>query len=141
HDAIFHADSTLAEGPIGLCEVQGYVYGARRSAALLAAALGHTSRAEELTRQAEALQARFEQAFWCEDLGTYALALDGKKRPCRVRTSNAGQCLLSGIASGQRAARVVAGLLDDQSFSGWGIRTVASTESRYNPMSYHNGSG
>ena len=101
---------------------------------------GTTERAAELTRQAEALRERFEQAFWCEELSTYALALDGDKRPCRVRTSNAGQCLFTGIASPERAGRVARTLLSPESFSGWGVRTVAASESRYNPMGYHNGS-
>jgi glycogen debranching enzyme len=140
HDSVFHADGTLAEGPIALCEVQGYVYAAKRSAAELALMLGHPQRAAVLRAQAESLRQRFEEAFWCEDLSTYALALDGKKRPCRVRTSNAGQCLLSGIVSPERAQRVAHTLMAEESFSEWGIRTVASSEARYNPMSYHNGS-
>jgi glycogen debranching enzyme len=140
HDAIFHADGTPAEGPIALCEVQGYVYAAKQGAALLARALGHAGWADEMERQAQVLRERFEQAFWCEDLGTYALALDGAKRPCRVRTSNAGQCLFTGIVGRERARRVGASLLAPESFSGWGVRTVAATEARYNPMSYHNGS-
>ena len=90
--------------------------------------LGHTERAPELTRQAEALRERFEEAFWCEELSTYALALDGDKRPCRVRTSNAGQCLFTGIASPERARRVARTLLAPESFSGWGVRTVAASE-------------
>src|SRR5207244_6646104 len=85
-DSVFHADGTLAEAPIALCEVQGYVYAAKRLAAELATALGQEDRARQLCDQAAALQERFERAFWCEELGTYALALDGKKRPCRVRT-------------------------------------------------------
>ena len=140
HDAIFHADGSSAAGPIALCEVQGYVYAARRAAALLARVLGRTRRAEELDRQAATLRERFEAAFWCEDLDTYALALDGRKRPCRVRTSNAGQCLFTGVASAEHAGCVARTLLAPQSFSGWGVRTVASSEARYNPMSYHNGS-
>jgi glycogen debranching enzyme len=140
HDAIFHADGRLAEGPIALCEVQGYAFAARLAAADLAAALGFHGRSAELERQAEALRRRFEEAFWCDDLGTYALALDGDKRPCRVRTSNAGQCLYAEIASPERARRLAATLLDARSFSGWGLRTVAAGEARYNPMSYHNGS-
>jgi glycogen debranching enzyme len=140
HDAIFHADGTLAEGPIALCEVQGYVYAARRAAAAIAGALGHTDRVEELERQARELRERFEEAFWCDDLSTYALALDGAKRPCRVRSSNAGQVLFSGIADPERAKRVARTLLGPSSFSGWGIRTIAASEARYNPMSYHNGS-
>jgi glycogen debranching enzyme len=139
-DAIFHADGSPARGPIALCEVQGYVYAARRAGAELAAVLGHTGRAEELARQAEALRERFEEAFWCEDLSTYALALDGDKRPCRVRTSNPGHCLFAGIARPERARRVARTLLSPESFSGWGVRTVAASEARYNPMAYHNGS-
>jgi glycogen debranching enzyme len=139
-DAVFHADGTPAQGPIALCEVQGYVYAARRAAAGLAALLGHEGRSEELWRQAARLQERFEEAFWCDDLGTYALALDGAKRPCRVRTSNAGHCLFAGIAGRERAHRVAQTLLGPASFSGWGVRTVAAGEARYNPMSYHNGS-
>ncbi|HVO23920.1 MAG TPA: amylo-alpha-1,6-glucosidase [Candidatus Margulisiibacteriota bacterium] len=139
-DAIFHADGSAARGPIALCEVQGYVYAARRAGSALAAALGQAERAAQLTRQAEDLRDRFEQTFWCEDLSTYALALDGDKQPCRVRTSNAGQCLFTGIAGTERARRVARTLLASESFSGWGVRTVAACESRYNPMSYHNGS-
>ena len=138
--AIFHADGSLARGPIALCEVQGYVYAARRAGAALATVLGRTERAVELTRQAEALRERFEPAFWCEELSTYVLALDGDKRPCRVRTSNAGQCLFTGIASPEHARQVARTLLAPASFSGWGIRTVAASESRYNPMGYHTGS-
>ncbi|HXF78542.1 MAG TPA: amylo-alpha-1,6-glucosidase [Usitatibacter sp.] len=139
-DAIFHADGALAEGPIALCEVQGYAYLARLHAARLARVLGHREEADILEREARALHAKFEEAFWCEELGTYALALDGAKRPCKVRSSNAGHLLWSGIASPERAKRVGRTLLAASSFSGWGIRTVADSESRYNPMSYHNGS-
>jgi glycogen debranching enzyme len=139
-DAIFHADGSPVRGPIALCEVQAFVYAARRAAAALAAELGHKGRSLELTRQAEALRLQFEQTFWCEELSTYALALDGDKRLCRVRTSNAGQCLFTGIASPEHARRVARTLLAPESFSGWGVRTVAASESRYNPMGYHNGS-
>ncbi len=140
HDAIFHADGRLAEGPIALCEVQAYIFGAKRAAGQMALALGHPRQADDLHREADELQQRFEPAFWCEDLGTYALALDGDKRPCRVRTSNAGQCLLTGIVAKHRAARVAKTLLSPESFSGWGVRTAAEGEARYNPMSYHDGS-
>jgi glycogen debranching enzyme len=102
--------------------------------------LGHTDRAQALLQQAQTLQERFEQAFWCEDLSTYALAIDGAKRPCRVRSSNAGHCLFSGIASSEHARSAAQVLLRNDSFSGWGIRTLAASEVRYNPMSYHNGS-
>jgi glycogen debranching enzyme len=139
-DSVFHADGRLAEGAIALCEVQGYVYAAKHQAARIAAALGFNDRSESLTEEAHTLQRRFEAAFWCEPLGTYAIALDGDKRPCEVRTSNAGQVLFSGIAAPERAARISNLLLDQTFFSGWGIRTVASSEPRYNPMSYHNGS-
>ncbi len=139
-DSVFHADGTLADAPIALCEVQGYAYDARRQAAALAHALGQAPRAEQLVLQAERLRAQFEERYWCDDLGTYALALDGAKRPCRVRTSNAGQCLFTGIVSPVRAGRLAATLVEPASFSGWGIRTVAASEARYNPMSYHNGS-
>jgi glycogen debranching enzyme len=139
-DSVFHSDGTLAEGPVALCEVQGYVYAARQAAAQMARVLGADSKASLLDRQAEELRQRFEDAFWCEELSTYALALDGRKQPCRVRTSNPGHCLFSGIASPERAARVAETLVSANSFSGWGIRTIADTEFRYNPMSYHNGS-
>ena len=104
HDAVFHADGRLAEGPIALVEVQGYVYSAKRLAAACARKLGLPERADALERQAQELQVRFEDAFWCEEIGTYALALDGAKRPCKVRTSNAGHVLASGIADRDRAA-------------------------------------
>jgi glycogen debranching enzyme len=140
-DSVFHADGSLADAPIALCEVQGYVYAAKTAAAYLARTVaGKTELAEDLTRQAERLRQAFEERFWCEDLGTYALALDGQKRLCRVRTSNPGHCLYTGIANVERAHRVAATLLDEPTFSGWGIRTVAAVETRYNPMSYHNGS-
>jgi len=139
-DSVFHADGRLAEGPIALCEVQGYVYLARVHAARLARALGHPQRARALDLAAHELHAKFEHHFWCEELGTYALALDGEKRPCCVRASNAGHVLWSGIARPDRAARVAEALLAPDSFSGWGVRTVARGEARYNPMSYHDGS-
>ena len=120
--------------------MQGYVYAARRAAAEMAGVLGMEKRSDVLWRQAAELQERFEQAFWCEDIGAYALALDGDKKPCKVRTSNAGHCLFTGIASRERARRVAETLLSPAMFSGWGVRTLAEGEVRYNPMSYHNGS-
>lgn len=140
HDSVFHADGTLARGPIALAEVQAYAYGAWRGGAELAAVLGEEALAKALAQKAETLRARFDAAFFDEQIGTYVLALDGDKRPCRVRASNAGHVLFTGLARPERAARVVATLMDSTSFSGWGVRTVASTEARYNPMSYHNGS-
>jgi glycogen debranching enzyme len=139
-DAIFHADGRLAEGPIALVEVQAYVFAAKRLAASCARALGDPRRALQLEEEAQQLRARFERAFWSEDLGTYALALDGAKRPCLVYTSNAGHALTAGIASSARAHSVAGHLLSAAFNSGWGIRTVAESEARYNPMSYHNGS-
>ena len=139
-DSVFHDDGRLAPGPIALCEVQGYVFAAKRHAAALARALGHRDRARRLEDDAERLRAAFLDAFWCEDLGTFALALDGEKRPCRVRSSNAGQVLLSGLADEARARRVAETLFAPDGFSGWGLRTLSARERRYNPMSYHNGS-
>ncbi|WP_027526026.1 amylo-alpha-1,6-glucosidase [Bradyrhizobium sp. Ec3.3] len=140
YDAIFHADGTLAEGYIALAEVQGYVFAAKQLAARCALRLGKPDKVRKLEAEAKALAARFEEAFWCEELGTYALALDGAKRPCKVRTSNAGQLLFSGMIREDRARKVAADLMRPHFFSGWGIRTVALGEMRYNPMSYHDGS-
>lgn len=140
NDSVFHADGSFARPPIALCEVQAYAYGALLEGAGLCRALGDEVRAEDLLSRAEELRTRFEDAFWLEDLGTYALALDGEKRPCRVRTSNAGHALLTGIAAPDRAARVAETLLGPELFGGWGIRTLATREVRYRPISYHNGS-
>jgi glycogen debranching enzyme len=140
HDAIFHADGRIAEGAIALVEVQGYVYAAKRMMARCARRLGRDALADTLEAQSHRLAERFDAAFWCPDLGTYALALDGDKKPCKVRTSNAGHVLFTGIASADRAASIAKQLLQPSSFSGWGIRTVAREAVRYNPMSYHNGS-
>jgi glycogen debranching enzyme len=139
-DSVFHADGTLAHGPIALCEVQGYVFLARLQAAALARAMGEEGLAVRLTQQAAALRNAFEDRFWCEDIGTYALALDGRGEPCRVRTSNAGHVLFCGLAAPERAARVARQFGAANFFSGWGVRTVAAGESRFNPCSYHNGS-
>jgi glycogen debranching enzyme len=140
YDSIFHADGALARGPIALCEVQGYVFAAKAHAAKLAHHMGEYELETKLRGEAQALQKNFAAAFWCEDIGTFALALDGDKNPCRVRTSNAGHALFTGIAAPGLAARVAETLLGPDSFSGWGIRTVASGEARFNPISYHNGS-
>ena len=140
YDAIFHADGRLAEGYIALAEVQGYVFAGKRLAARCASRLGKIDMAVRLEAEAQLLAERFEEAFWCEELGTYALALDGAKQPCRVRTSNAGQLLFTGIAREDRARLVATDLMRPHFFTGWGIRTVARGEARYNPMSYHNGS-
>ncbi len=139
-DAVMHADGRLAEAPIALCEVQGYVYLALRMAAQLAVEMDDYPLSADLTLKAEKLRRRFEEAFWCEELGTYALALDGRKERCEVRSSNAGQVLFTGIASPDRAARVAQGLFQPDFFTGWGIRTLSGRERRFNPASYHNGS-
>jgi glycogen debranching enzyme len=140
HDSISHADGRLATGPIALVEEQAYVYAARRAAAMCARQLNLTERAESLESQAATLRRQFEEAFWCSDLGFYGLALDGEKRLCRVRSSNAGHALFCGIVAPDRATASVEALMRSDFFSGWGIRTLASGEERYNPMSYHNGS-
>ena len=140
HDSIFHADGNLAEAPIALCEVQGYVYAAKRAAARISGILGDPHRETVLETESAELQSKFEEAFWCDDLSTYALALDGHKKPCRVRASNAGHCLFTEIAGPDKARLVAHTLLSRDFFTGWGVRTVGSEEARYNPLSYHNGS-
>jgi glycogen debranching enzyme len=139
-DAISHADGSLAPSPIALCEVQGYVYAARRGAAELARVLGLADEANRLDAQADDLRARFERAFWSDALGTYVLALDRDKKPCEVRASNAGHLLWSGIAEPHHALLASEALFSPTSFSGWGIRTLDAHASRFNPISYHNGS-
>ena len=139
-DSIMHADGSLATGPIALCEVQGYVYAAKKEGAVLAAALGYLSRAHALEEAAEKLRIAFEEKFWIEELGVYAIALDGAKQPCKVRSSNAGQVLYCGLAGQERAAIIGKGFLTPEMFSGWGIRTLSAEAPRFNPMSYHNGS-
>jgi len=138
-DAIFHEDGSEVVGPVALCEVQSYVYQAWQAAAKLAKALGLHDQAVLPQKRAARLREDFNRAFWCEELSTFALALDGRKRPCRVRASNAGQCLISNIATKEHARLVSQTLMAPRSFSGWGIRTLAEGEAPYNPMAYHNG--
>ncbi|WP_205510586.1 amylo-alpha-1,6-glucosidase [Longitalea arenae] len=140
HDSISHENGELASFPIALCEVQGYVYDAKKQAAYIAARLGHIEMADQLKKEAEELKQRFNEVFWDEELGTYILALDGDKKPCRVVSSNVGHLLYSGIATPERAVRTVNVLMNEDMFTGWGIRTLSSRAARYNPMSYHNGS-
>ncbi len=139
-DSVSHADGSLAEPPIALCEVQGYVYSAWQAASFLAGSLGMGEKAAEFKRKAALLRRRVEKAFWSPRLGTYAMALDGEKRPCLVRSSNAGHLLLAGLPSKVRAEKTARTLLSPSMYSGWGIRTLAEGEARFNPMSYHNGS-
>jgi glycogen debranching enzyme len=139
-DAIHHADGRLAEGSIALCEVQAYVYGARRAMAAILEAFDGAGRAADLRQAAEAQRRRFHEAFWCDAIGTYALALDGEGNPCAVRSSNTGHCLWAGIADRDAAASIARQLLAPSSFNGWGVRTLDEREARYSPMSYHNGS-
>jgi glycogen debranching enzyme len=140
HDSIFHADGSLAQGPIALCEVQGYVYAARLAGAELATALGHHDLARTQAEEARSLRERFQRRFWCAEIGVYALALDGEEHPCRVRASNTGHCIYTGIAAGEHVQALLKSLSEDTFSSGWGVRTVADCEACYNPMSYHNGS-
>ena len=139
-DSIFHEEGDLASEPIALCEVQGYVYDAKVKAAAMARILGLEEKAGELQKQAENLKSEFNKKFWSDSKQIYALALDGNKRPCNVISSNAGHCLFSGIATPERAHLTAQNLLNENMFSGWGIRTIAASEARFNPMSYHNGS-
>lgn len=139
-DSIFHNNGEPAVGPIALCEVQAYVYEAKCAMAYFARLFGETSRAEQLEKDVQTLKYQFNKAFWCEQISTFAIALDGSKKPCMVQSSNAGHALFSGIADDNLAGRVVNTLMSEHSFSGWGVRTLASSEIRYNPMSYHNGS-
>jgi glycogen debranching enzyme len=139
-DAIRWADGRLAEGPIALAEVQGYVFLARRGMARLARRRGETDLADRLEAAATSLRTRFEAAFWLDGPGTYAVALDGEKRAVDSVTSNAGHVLWSGIASHERATRVAESLMGPDMFSGWGIRTLSAAMAGYNPISYHIGS-
>jgi len=139
-DSVFHKNGQLAEPPIALCEVQGYVYEAKIRAAEMAAALGYGERSERLKKEAEVFKEKFIKSFWCEDVETYAIALDGQGKRGKILSSNAGHCLFSGIADEEHAKKIVKKLIGPDFFSGWGVRTLAATQARYNPMSYHNGS-
>lgn len=139
-DAITFADGTLADPPIALAEVQGYTYAAYLARAHFAVESGDHNLAREWTERAMRLKDAFNDAFWLPDHGYYALALDRNKRPVDALASNMGHCLWTGIIAESRAESVVAHLMDPEMFSGWGIRTIASSMAAYNPMSYHNGS-
>ncbi|HET7226515.1 MAG TPA: glycogen debranching N-terminal domain-containing protein [Candidatus Eisenbacteria bacterium] len=138
-DGIPNADGSLAEPPIALVEVQGYVYRALLGTAGLFAHAGLPRRARALALEAHRLRERFERAFWSERLQGYVLALERGGRPVEVAASNAGHALWSGIAHPRRAARVVRRLMEDDLWSGWGIRTLSTRERRFNPIGYHLG--
>jgi len=139
-DAVSHKDGTLASSPIALCEVQAYVFAAWNCADFIFQVLQDEGRAARYRSKARELRERFNRTFWLDELGTYALALDGAHVPCQVLASNAGQCLWSGIVESDKAERLARSMLDPHLFAGWGIRTLAEGEVRYNPLSYHNGS-
>jgi glycogen debranching enzyme len=139
-NAIVNADGSLAEPPIALAEVQAYAHLAWGSAAALMSALGDAERGRAYRRRASELQARFERDFWDDALGCYVMARQAGGRPVAVVSSNAGQVLWGGIASPARAGRVAARLMEDDMFSGWGIRTLSASAAAYNPVSYHLGS-
>lgn len=139
-DAVVYPDGSQVDQPKALCELQGYVFDAWLRMAEVFDYLGEPDRAAELRRKAAELQQRFEERFWCEDLGFYAYGLDPSKEPIKTIASNPGHCLWSGIASPEHAARVVARLLQPDMWSGWGIRTLSSDNPAYNPFSYQRGS-
>jgi glycogen debranching enzyme len=139
-DAVVYPDGSQVKQPKALCELQGYVFDAWMRMAEVFDALGEPHRAAELRRKAADLRARFEERFWCEEIGSYAYGLDPDKQPIRSIASNAGHCLWSGIVSPEHAARVVERLLQPDMWSGWGIRTLSARNPAYNPYSYQLGS-
>jgi glycogen debranching enzyme len=139
-DGINFADGSLANPPIALCEVQGYVYAAYLARGLLARSAGDESAAAQWAERAAELKEAFNERFWLPDRGYFAIALDADKRPVDSCASNMGHCLWSGIVDEDKAAAVAERLLSPEMFSGWGIRTLASDMGAYNPTSYHNGS-
>jgi glycogen debranching enzyme len=139
-NSILFADGTLAELPRATCELQGYAYDARRRGARLARDVwDDEALAAKLERQAEELKRSFNDDFWLEERGYYALALDGDKKPVDALTSNIGHLLWSGIVDEDRAEHVVTHLLEKRLFSGWGVRTMAEGDGGYNPIGYHQG--
>ncbi len=139
-DGVPFPDGSLPEPPIALIEVQGYVYDAKLRMAELYESAGQDERATELRRQARELRERIRAAFWLEEMGTFALALDGAKRRIATATTNAGHLLWSRVPTADEAARMTARFLEPDFFSGWGIRTLSAVHPVFNPMSYHNGS-
>jgi glycogen debranching enzyme len=139
-DGINFADGTIAEPPIALCEVQGYVYAALRARAALARLFDDEPVAADHDRQADELKAAFNERYWLPEQGWYAVGLDRDKRPIDSLTSNIGHCLWTGIVDDDKAAEVARHLASPAMNNGWGVRTLASSMSAYNPISYHNGS-
>lgn len=140
HDSMSHADGELARGALAVSEVQGYAYAAYVYAARWYRDLGDEGRAAGWEERAAALKAAFDRAFWLEGKRTYAMALDGQKRPLEVLSSDAGHLLWCGIVPEERAPELVRTLFSPACWSGWGLRTLGEGEARYNPLSYHNGS-
>ncbi len=140
HDAVFHADGRIPVGPIALVEVQGYFHAALSTMARLAERRQEIDAAEHWRQRAARLRQSVEDRFWMEDAGFYGIAIDGERMLCRVRASNAGHLLYTGTAAPDRAASVAEQLMSSAFNTGWGLRTLANSEIRYNPMSYHNGS-
>jgi glycogen debranching enzyme len=134
------ADGTFAEPPIALCEVQGYVYAAYLARAELARARCQNGLVARLEEKAAELKQRFNEDFWLPGRGYYAMALDRDKRPVDALASNMGHCLWTGIVDEDKAPSVAAHLVSDEMFTGWGVRTLATSMRAYNPISYHNGS-
>ena len=139
-DGITHADGRIAEPPIALAEVQGYVHAAYLARALLAEDAGDLDGVRYWRARAARLKKAFNERFWLPDRGWYALGLDGAKQPIDALASNMGHCLWSGIIDAERAPRVADLLGAPEMWSGWGVRTLATTMGAHNPMSYHNGS-
>lgn len=139
-DSVVYPDGTPVRGPKALCELQGYTYDAWVRMADAFQYFGQVEEADRLRRKAAELRRKFEQLFWCEETGFYAYALDGEKKQVRTIVSNPGHLLWSGMVSRERAARVVARLMEPDMWSGWGIRTLSSNNPAYNPFSYQNGS-
>jgi glycogen debranching enzyme len=140
HDSVMYEDGRLCEPPIALCEVQGYVYGAKYYASRLAEVLHDEPLSEKLMQDALRIKQKFNEVFWNDATGCYSLALDGNKKPCRVVSSNAGHCFFTGIVDIKHAEALAKTLTGKNMFSGWGVRTLGTNQKRYNPMSYHNGS-
>ncbi len=139
-DCIVYPDGSLVKGPKALCELQGYVYDAWVRTAEVFDALGKPDRAWKLRAKAATLFERFNSAFWDDELGYYALALDGDKNKVLTVASNAGHCLFSGIVPAARAQKVKDRLMASDMWTGWGIRTLSSIHPAFNPYNYQTGS-